>query len=493
MAGRFAFVAAWLATAGLASAAPPAVGDLARRIDARLAAAWKAEGVEPAPAADDATFLRRVSLDLIGRIPTPAEVDAYLRDRATDKRRLLVERLLASPGYARHWAAVWRHAILPQADTPQFANLGPAFEDWLRDELTAGTGHDRLARRLLTPAIGVPGEATLAFYAASEARPENLAANTARVFLGVNLDCAQCHNHPFARWTKRQFWAFAAFFAAPRDGRLQLRLPESEAVVPARVFLDAQPAWPAALEADTGRQVLAGWVTSPDNPFFARNAVNRVWAQLFGHGLVEPLDDLSEENPPSQPEVLDALARAFVESGHDVKYLFRVLTATRAYQLGSRRPAGKPDPAPELFARMPVRGLSAEQLYDTLRLATGEPLTAVGLEAPARRQFLARFHADRPATAQRSVLQALELMNGPRVREALATGKTLAAVADAPFLDSAGKVEALFLATLGRRPDKDEAAELVGLVDRAAEADRRKRLADVFWALLNSTEFSVNH
>ncbi|MBN9517473.1 DUF1553 domain-containing protein [bacterium] len=496
---RFVVAACLLAVVPSATRAADA-RVLAAVVDRHLAARWAAEKVRPAAPADDAAFTRRVYLDLIGRVPTAAEVRAVLDDPAADKRDGLVARLLAAPGYARHRATIWRREWVPQADQPG-STLGEEAETWLVARLRDNAPYDRVVRDLLTAprARTSPAQPPATFLTANEFKPENLAAATTRAFLGINLDCAQCHDHPFARWTRDQFWQTAAFFARPENGRLELSVPNTPRAVGPVLLAGAAPAWPAAVTPDTGRGLLAGWVTAPDNPYFARNAVNRVWAQLFGTGLVEPLDDLSGEDPPSHPELLDELAKAFTESDFDLNHLTAALVLSRGYQLSSVVPAGG-SAEPRLFARAAVRGLSGGQLYDSLRTAAGLPPERTDLDPlNARRDrtaFAARFRVERAADARRSILQSLALMNGPATAALTdpATAPTLRAVAGAPFLDTAGKLEALFLAALGRQPTADELARLGAYVDRGgADGDAAKALADVFWALLNGSEFGTNH
>lgn len=473
---------------------------LTRRIDEHLAGVWAAEKVQPAPRADDATFCRRVHLDLVGRVPTVAETRAFLADTSPDKRRKLVERLLESPGYALHFATFWRRAWVPEADVNRQRNLDEDIDRWLRLRLHEGERYDRLVQGLLSPpAEGRDGLGTLAgqaFQIANENRPENLAAGSTRAFLGLNLDCAQCHDHPFARWTRAQFWETAAFFvrpAAATEGmpRLTLAIPGTKRVVGPRLLTGREPEWPAQLDDYTGRRLLANWVTAPDNPYFARNAVNRLWAYLLGTGLLEPLDDLTDASAANQTALLEEMAKALVESGFDLRLVLRAITASRAYQAESTRTDGSP-PDPRLFARMPVRGLSGEQLYDSLRTAAGLPPLREDIKGVAagrtRREFALRFREQRPAKAERSILQALALMNGSLTAELTRpeTSPTLKAVATAPFLDTRGKVETLFLAALGRPPSADELAPLI----KHVEGGGAGALIDVFWALMNSSEFS---
>lgn len=489
------------------AAEPPDPAKLAAVIDARLAAGWKRAGATPAPAADDATFLRRASLDLIGRVPTVAEARAFLADAAANKRERLVARLCGSGAHTRHMATFWRRTWLPQADAPEFARLADDFETWVAARLRANARYDRVVRELLTTHSGPRPRGTespVGFFTASENKPDALAANATRAFLGVNLDCAQCHDHPFARWTRDQFWQTAAFFAPPAkgaDGRAvppELTIPNTNKALKAELLDGGAVAWPAALAPDTGRKLLADWLTAKKNPYFAKNAVNRLWAQVYGTALVEPLDDLSGDSGTTgyHAELLAELADAFAASDFDLNYLTRALVLTRAYQLSAT--AG-PATYPRLFARMPVRGLTGEQLYDSIRTAAGLPPeradTGRGLGLEARNRFAAQFYVERPVLAERSTAQALSLMNGPFTNDLADPAKnpTLAGVIGAPFLDSRGKVEALFLAVLGRAPTGGELALASKHVDGSAPAARARALGDLFWALVNGTEFNTNH
>jgi hypothetical protein len=503
---------------------------LAARIDERLAAGWARAQVAPAPPADDAEFLRRVALDLTGRIPSVAETRAFLADRASDKRERLVARLLDSPRYVEHFKNVWRALLLPEANTGiQTRVLVPGFEAWLRKRLADNTSYDRMVREILTTPLG-PGRGRgfyagpqgdptpAAFYVAKDSKPENLAASTARLFLGVRLECAQCHNHPFASWKREQFWSLAAFFAGmerpPRDGavfaaaeasdRHELTIPGTDRVVQAGFLDGTKPAWKSE---GSPRATLAEWLTARNNPYFARAAVNRLWAHFFGTGLVEPVDDLGGgETSASHPELLDELAAAFVAHDFDLKFLMRSITASRAYQLSSRM-TDKSQDDPRLFARMAVRGLSPEQLYDSLAQATGfqEPATPDRrfkfLGNTPRTEFLNKFSqvGESSTDAATSIVQALALMNGKLTADAtsLEQSETLAAVADAPFLDTTGRVEALYLAALSRPPSPKELARAIKYIEaEGADTEPRSRergLADVFWVLLNSAEFMLNH
>lgn len=489
------------------------VDGLTANIDQRLAATWKAQQVEPAKLADDAAFVRRVYLDLAGRIPSVAETRRFLEDSSADKRRALVKKLIQSAAYARHAALFWRRQWVPQANTPQFALLAEEVDGWLIAQIRDDVPYDRIVRDLISvPRTGaVVADATdravapAAFLTASEFKPENLAANTTRAFLGINLDCAQCHNHPFARWTQQEFWQTAAFFVRPkatedRAVTLRVSIPNTQQTVGPKLLLEPQPEWPESIQDETGRTILANWVTARTNPYFARNAVNRVWADLFGTGLVEPLDDLSNENPSNHPELLNDLAAGFAESGFSLKFLTTAIVQSQAYQLSSVAPSAEMPAGAEVFAKFAVRGLTGEQLLDSLRIAAGLPVERDDLDAGNvlrdRKKFAEKFRIERSGTAQRSILQALSLMNGKLTAELTAIEKTptLRAIADAPFLDTQEKIESLYLSAFSRQPDVEELAALIKYVESGgADRDPKKALADIFWALLNSSEFSTNH
>jgi hypothetical protein len=342
------------------------------------------------------------------------------------------------------------------------------------------------------------GEPTpLAFYQANELKPENLASAASRVFLGVNLECAQCHNHPFADWKQDQFWQLAGFFAgvkrlrpdnamaaAPEEfARRELSIPGTDRVVTARFLDGSSPDWSTATRP---REALADWMTAPQNRYFARAAANRLWAHFFGRGIVEPLDELGGRAAPSHPELLDELAGAFVASGFDVKFMLRAITGSNAYQRSSRQTHVSQEDR-TAFARMQTRGMTPEQLFDSLALATG-------CEETHRARFLTEFaYLDRPAETQTSILQALTMMNGSVTASAttLSESRTLAAIVEAPFLNERDKVETLFLSTLSRPPTEPELTGFNEYLSRAGTS--RSGLEDVFWVLLNSAEFLFNH
>nr|MBC8290706.1 DUF1553 domain-containing protein [Planctomycetota bacterium] len=453
----------------------------------------------------------------------PAEDNQdYLDEKSADKRKRLVQELLTGPNYVMNSTSFWRKVLIPEADTNfNIRFMMPGFEAWLRQRLDENKSYDDLVKEILTtPVAGVSpfqngnNLTPVAFYQSKEIKPENLAAATSRMFLGIRIECAQCHDHPFDTWEQKDFWGYAAFFAAMQRQRrnagflsqLQelftrrsLKVPGTDEVVKATYLTGESPQIPGGSSA---RLTLAEWVTSRDNPYFARAAANRVWGHFFGIGIVDPVDDFSDSNPPSHPELLDLLAKELVEHDFDMKFLVRAITASRTYQLSSAVRSKDDDTNPRLFSRMAVKGMTAEQLYDSLAQAAGTHETFDQAQqsrfgATQRSRFVEQFSdtSSPPTERQTSVLQALSMMNGRLVTDATAleSSRTLAGVIDFPGFTNARRIEALFLATLNRRPRPEELDRFLKYVESASSEKPDKALSDVFWILLNSSEFSLNH
>jgi hypothetical protein len=500
---------------------PPAgnVEATVRTIDGHLTAFWSKNDIIPAPMADDAEFFRRLSLDVIGRIPTASESRAFIDSTDPDKRTKKTEELLGRTGYLNHFASVLRQTWVPQTiDNPQLQFVAPQFEGWVRSQLKDNVPMDKVVRELLTVRTLFAGrgaetfrldaeQSPFAFVQANEFKPENVAASASRLFMGVKIECAQCHNHPFAPYKKEQFWELAAFFAEVQPAianlsdakfKREIRIPgDKPKTVQARFFGDAnEPAWDAR---KSPRETFADWLTAKDNPFFARNLVNRTWAHFLGLGIIDPIDEPAADNPPVIPELLDDLAKAYAGSGFDTKFLIRVITRSKAYQLTSRQ-THPSNADPRRFARVAVKAMSGEQLFDSLATATGY---FDGTPARERRffglrqEFITKFGSSEKLTEkQTSILQALTLMNGRFVNDqtSLDRSQFLAGVIDAPFLDTAGKVDVLFLGALSRKPTQAEAEKFGSYIDRGgAVGDKKKAVTDVYWALINSSEFGLNH
>jgi hypothetical protein len=358
------------------------------------------------------------------------------------------------------------------------------------------------------------------FYSAAKLDPDQLASRTARVFLGMRLECAQCHDHPFEPWAQEEFWGFAAFFARisrPKGtlesvstvmrvsdvDRGEVMLPDTEQVV-APKFLDGTK----VLEGDGAparRQQLADWLTAAKNPFFARATANRIWGQLFGKGIVDPIDDFGNENQPTSPELLDLLAGHFVGTDFSLRELFRSVVLSKAYRLSSGA-ASVDDDRPELFAQMNIKTLTAEQVYDCISVATlldsepaddGMALNVARIGNSSRAAFIQQFRTPvgRNTEYQGGIPQALTLMNGGLIEGATGLSSSgLLKSLEAPFFTNDERIEVLYLATLSRTPRSSEWELLNGYIsDDAKGAELQAGLADILWALLNTAEFTLNH
>lgn len=507
-----------------------------QKIDAEFERTWSDEEVVPAQPASDAEFLRRVYLDVIGRIPAVSEARQFLASGPTTptQREALVEELLDSPAFVRHLTISLRNSLIPEAtEQANLRFLVPGFEAWLWQKLADGTPYNQLAREIITTEFGNTGNAVTdasrpdAFFAAREFKPENLATATSRAFLGVRLDCAQCHDHPFDKWTQDQFWNLAAFYsgfendnqavqpgmmaiASERDTK-SILIPGTDRTVPAVFLTGTKPDWSS--DETTARSLLADWIVDDKNPWFAKMAVNRLWAGFFGQGLVDPIDDFSDNNPAALPEVLQLLAQDFQNHGYQLDRTIRIITATKVYQLGSRKTDDSQDD-PEMFARSALRGLTPEQFFDSLAEATGfyQPYRSdnpfVIQQDTPRSRFLNLFRTTDRSSLERqtTVLQALAMMNGDFVSDAtnIQNSVTMKAITLFPGMNDTQRIEALYLAALSRKPNQIELQRALKHLQSAAGASTddvdtldsktmNDGFADIFWVLLNSSEFLLNH
>jgi len=500
-------------------------------INKHVAARWTKLKVQEAPLADDAEFMRRVFLDISGRIPYTSEARDFLDDKAADKREKLIEKLLESSGYVGTYSAFWRDLLIPPDNNQQRQLLQRQITPWIQKKIRENTAYDKMVFELLTAPVatgntggGRPGRlgaqnGPAIFYQANEYKPDNLGSATSRLFLGVRLECANCHDHKFDKWKRKQFWQYAAFFAGigtsqPQDfgdgqgeedrGRNELTIPGTDIKVKARFLDDSVPDWK---KGKSPREALAEWITSKDNPYFARAIVNRIWGHLMGFGIVEPVDDFTVDNQPSNPELLDALAKAFVEHNYDMKYLIRAIVLSKPYQLTSKM-TNESQLDTTAFARMSVKSLTAEQFFDSLALATyyneSAPVTKGGRRDPnnnvvsPRDEFIARFanNSDKRTEPQTSILQALALMNGKFLNDITSAdrGQLLGGAVLFKPEDSKRCIEALYLATLSREPTADEMSKAVKYIEGGGVSnDKSKAAADLYWVLLNSSEFMFNH
>jgi hypothetical protein len=495
---------------------PPAA--TAARIDAALRQALPPRTPLPERVGDEA-FLRRVSLDLTGKLPTPDELHRFSADRASDKRERLVERLLASEAYAVNWGRYWRDALTYH--TPASGNYlrWALFDRWWVEQFRRNRPWDQVVTTLVT-ASGINDEvAPVNYLTALYGNPVEMASTTSRVFLGVQIQCAQCHDAKTERWKREQFHGFAAFFGRARliqhkdvDGRGTPYAIESRAdgqytmtdkrdpehLIPMRPrFLTGQ-SLPLETTDEERRQALARLLTSPDNPWFARCYVNRMWTALLGWGFYPSVNDLGEAKP-RYPEVLDALAKDWVASGYDVRWLFRTITRTEAYQRGLQQRAAAGQRAP---AACPT-WLRPEQVFEALQQALGfDENSKLPAPAPSSSPALQRhkglrhmvyqaFKVD-PSLPMRdqqgTIPQVLLMMNSALVHASTAAdGKTVLAELLAAGKGDEEIVAALYERVLARRPTAEERGTCLKYVRKVG--DRKEALEDVLWALVNSTEF----
>jgi hypothetical protein len=498
-------------------------------LDTAVEANCRAAGVPLADPCDDATFLRRAWLDLAGRVPPVIPARQFLDAADASKRERLVAELLESEDFTTHWGRVLTEVFTDRRPIRHAMHDGTVLSRHLRDALATGTSYRDIVRELIEGRGVSDASGPANFLLRYEVQPDQLAGAVANRFLGVSLQCAQCHDHPFQKWRQDDFWGVAAFFGRTQrlDGntpggdylravvdvqRGELRIPDSAADPdpygnrPQKLVRPLLPEGSEPTIAGSRRAALAEWITSSDNPYFARNAVNRIWAQLFGRGLVEPLDGLGAESPGPHADVLEALAQDFAQSGFDFRGLLRsiVLSRTYARQAAPHSTDGKVDDAAatrqqlEHLACHPVHPLSVDQLYFSIVQATGY----TGVDEDGERRAIAEdpnavdalAYADRPAelvsSRALSVQRSLVLLNSEYVQEAVKQGAR-AAVAGNGQRPGAAHIDHLFIATLSRRPTPDEQTAMLTLL---RQADWQQHgLEDVLWVLLNSAEFNLTH
>jgi hypothetical protein len=485
---------------------------LTELIDRHIQTRLDAEGLKRVPQAVDAEFLRRVFLDLHGVVPGVKRAAGFLDSGAPEKRTELIDELLASPRYGEYFGDIWSGRLISPEGREQRKQT-ERFTALLAERLNKNDGWNGIVSALLT-ATGKIEENPAVTYLIEGRHPlgvTDLTDLTSRYFLGIRLNCAQCHDHPFVAWKQADYWGMAAFFAQiqtpnrPKlvyvagvqdDPKMTLSVLRDAGMIdgfqsrPPK-FLGGEE-WKAS--ADTShRAALARWMTSRDNPYFARAIVNRAWWHFFGRGIVNPVDDMHAGNPPSHPELLDVLSQRFIESGYDLKLLCRAITCSRTYQQTSR-PGEQPEAESKWFARVPVKVLSPEQLYDSLVSVLGGPGKSPGIDTRlgARYKFCQYFAGDGdpdPTRYERGIPHLLRLMNSPQFASHNINA-LVARVAAGPSDDVI--VEELFLTILSRRPTaaerqlvKDQLHDFPGTPETVY-----RQLA---WALVMSSEFSLNH
>jgi hypothetical protein len=487
-------------------------------IDELAVARWKKLGLRPSPSCDDATFLRRVTVDLCGRLPTAAEARAFLAESAADKRARLIDWLLDSPDYPAYFAMRWG-SILRNSNLAGANQAAYAFHDWIRDQIARNRPYDEFVRGIVAAAGEWQDAPPVNWYwQMRDDQLHQVTADTAQVFLGVRLQCARCHHHPYERWSQDDYYGLAGFFT--RLGRKSFGEPPPYYAAGSVTTGEKDPHTgkapepkypdgPAAKFApeDDPRHALVDWMARPDNPFFAKALVNRLWGHFLGRGLYHEVDDMRDSNPPSNPELLDALAKNFIQHKFDVKHVIRTIVNSRVYQLSSE-PTDANRMDRQNFARYYARRMLAEVFFDAVNQATGTKANFSGVAAGARAvdlphegfgsYFLDTFDRPRRVTGcecERSsgatLAQVLLLANSDEVENRLRSGEGLVARLAKARKATPEVVEELYLTAYARRPTKAELEKAMVYVGR--QENRQQGLEDVLWVILNSKEFMFNH
>ena len=487
----------------------------ANYIDEAVAAKLNKLRIHPSEQCDDETFLRRVTVDLTGLVPNPEEYEAFLADETPDKRARKIDELLEKREFTDILVSKWAEWLAMRSSNQVPYKGIVLYYEWLAEQIGSDVPLDEMVRTLLASDGGTFTTPQTNFYQL-ERDQLKIAENVAQIFMGMRIQCAQCHNHPFDRWTQDDYYSFAAFFSQvgrkrAEDYREQIIYNRASGEV--RHPVTGQNALPVFLGGDQPdvkgkdrREVVANWLASPENPFFARNFANRIWSHFFGIGIIEPVDDVRVSNPPSNPELLDALAAKFTESGYDIKRLVREICNSKAYQRSTLR--NESNMSDELnFAHQTVRRIKAESMLDIVSQVTstkdkfrGLPLGAKATQIADGRTssyFLSTFgRAERTTVCscevkmEPTLSQALHLMNGDTINSKMQQGGVLKELQDEQ-LEPAAAIERLYVRALARKPTQKELEALLPMF--AEGSDLKQAHEDVFWALLNSREFLFNH
>ena len=512
-------------------------------IDEQVKAGWAEGKLTPAPAAADAAFLRRVYLDIVGIIPTYDEAKAFLDDKNPNKRAELVDRLLDHPRYALHQADEWDMVLFGRNPPGYETYRRPSFQRWLQEQFAKNVPYDVWVADILKAEGTTVDNGPPWFLAQYDRQPEDAAEKITQTFLGVQLQCARCHDHPFESWTQVEFYGMAAFLARVQVVQFDKKNNELKAMIGEKNFGEVlftgpasmqtpgkkgepikpkflqgkaleEPAPPKDLKDERNlpggkappkpffsrKDKLAEWVTAKDNPYFARAVANRLWAQYMGRGIVHPVDNMSESNRASHPELLDALTKAMAEQKFDLKWFIRELCNSKTYQLAAT--GAVEDAKPRLYERARVRPLSAEELLESWRQATGYDVVAAKTAKPDAK--LGRFHGvtwdymvrffgqpnNGVGNFQGGMQEHLYLNHG-EVSRIIATdkGSLYQTVLDDK---SEERVDRLYLSILSRPPTAAEKARFTEYLstggDKAGE-----RVREAIWALLTCSEFRFNH
>jgi hypothetical protein len=537
-----------LATYGVAGAASPTLAPQVAEINAMIEQQWRDYEIKPAPDVSDAQWCRRVFLDVIGRIPSVAELEEFTEDGSSDRRQRLLERLLEDDRYAEeyagHWATVWSNILIGRSGGTDRRSLTSrdGMMKYLRDSFAANKPYDRMVFELVTAegatkpgAAGFNGATNFLADKVNEEGGVLATSSTSRIFLGLQVQCTQCHNHPFNQWKQQRFWDFNAFFRQtrslrrfvagtddidhaelvnedfagqggdPSDALIFYELRNGLVKTAYPVFIDDTAIGTSGFVSESDRRLELGKLMLA-SPYLDKMMVNRFWSHFLGYGFTKPVDDLGPHNAPSHPDLLEYLAKEVRGSSHDIKQLIRWIVLSRPYQLSARHTSANEvdDPmvgeAPK-FSHFYLRQMTAEQLYQSLVTSSGATATgSYERQEQERRRWLQQFvvafgtdEGDEATTFNGSIPQALMLFNGELTRQAISDE-------DGGFIkrvigenrNPRDRVNQLFLAGLCRRASRDELSIASKLL-AAREGKEVEMLQDMWWAIINSNEFIMQH
>lgn len=492
-------------------------------IDRLVFAKLRTLGIPPSALCDDETFVRRSTLDIAGRLPTADEAREFAADSRPDKRDRLIDRLLDSTSYADYFANKWNAILRNQRVNANYTRGAYAFHDWIRRSFSMNRPYDQFVREIITASGEIGQNPPVAWYRGANTIDKQVE-DAAQLFLGLRIQCARCHHHPFERWSQHDYYSLAAFFSrvGRKDGvnglpaRDEQRIYHNRGVAEARDPRTNERLKPAGLGGESldlapdqdPRHALVDWMVEPDNPFFAPALVNRYWKHFFGRGIVEAEDDMRVTNPASNPELLSALANHFIEQRFDLKELIRTICRSSAYQLSSE-PNEFNAADKQSFSYYHPKRLNAEVLYDALNQVTGATANFNGLPAGTlaiqlpdtgvNSYFLDVFgrpQATSPCECERvqeaNLAQSLHLLNSNEVQGKLAAGNgRAAALAKNREMSNEEKVRELYLWAYAREPDEHELQ--LTLAHLAKYEGKQQAFEDILWALVNAKEFLFNH
>ncbi len=524
--GSVAVMARYQGQVGVFRATVPLGADVANLpaaknfIDDQVFAKLKALGLPASQVCDDPTFLRRVTIDIAGRLPTLEESEQFLADGSADKRAKVIDRLLNSTDYAEYFAMKWGAILRNKRRQDNEKEATFAFYDWIRESLNENKPYDQFVREVIT-ATGEAGKTPPVAWYREVKDASAQVEDTAQLFLGLRIQCARCHHHPFEKWSQQDYYGFAAFYSQVgrkkglrqneerifhKPGIAQATNPKSGQAVKPTGLGSA----PLELDAYTDpRHSLVDWMADPQNPFFAKAVVNRYWKHFFGRGLVDPEDDMRVTNPATNPALLDALAKDFIDSKFDLKHLVRTIASSQVYQLSAQPNEWNRDDK-QNFSRYYPKRLNAEVLLDAIDQVTGTSSNFGQVPAGTRAvqlpdngfnsYFLTVFGKPESSSAcecerssEANLAQSLHLLNSGEIQGKLTAGNGRASQLGADKArEHVGKLRELYLLALSREPSPEEAAVALGHITKN-EQDPKRAYEDIVWALINTKEFLFNH